>query len=107
MPSGTFFLPYFADNYILMDSLTQIVLGAAVGEAVLGKKVGNKAALWGGIIATIPDLDVIPGNLIVESSIDQLLFHRGFSHSILFSVLFAFPFAWLIKKYPEFLHRCF
>ena len=25
-----------------MDSLTQIVLGAAVGEAVLGKKVGNK-----------------------------------------------------------------
>ena len=26
-----------------MDSLTQIVLGAAVGEAVLGKKVGNTA----------------------------------------------------------------
>jgi inner membrane protein len=32
-----------------MDSLTQITLGAAIGEAVLGNKVGNKAALWGGI----------------------------------------------------------
>ncbi|MFT6210598.1 MAG: inner membrane protein, partial [Bacteroidia bacterium] len=32
-----------------MDSLTQIVLGAAVAEAALGKKIGNKALLWGGI----------------------------------------------------------
>ena len=42
-----------------MDSLTQIVLGAAVGEAVLGKKVGNKAMMWGAIAGTIPDLDVL------------------------------------------------
>ena len=41
-----------------MDSLTQIVLGAAVGEAVLGKKVGNRAMLWGAVAGTIPDLDV-------------------------------------------------
>ncbi|MFT7226779.1 MAG: hypothetical protein ACI92C_002322, partial [Neolewinella sp.] len=26
-----------------MDSLTQIVLGAAVGEAILGRKAGNRA----------------------------------------------------------------
>ncbi|QTD39412.1 hypothetical protein JL193_01140 [Polaribacter batillariae] len=30
-----------------MDSFTQIVLGAAVGEAVLGRKIGNKAMLYG------------------------------------------------------------
>jgi len=42
-----------------MDSLTQAALGAAVGEAVLGKKIGNKAAVVGAIIATIPDLDVL------------------------------------------------
>ena len=41
-----------------MDSLTQIVLGAAVGEAVLGKKIGSRAMLWGAIAGTIPDLDV-------------------------------------------------
>ena len=38
-----------------MDSVTQIVLGAAVGELVLGRKVGNKAILWGAIAGTIPD----------------------------------------------------
>ena len=38
-----------------MDSLTQIVLGAAVGEAVLGKKIGTRAMLWGAIAGTIPD----------------------------------------------------
>lgn len=42
-----------------MDSLTQATLGAAVGEAVLGKKTGNKAAVIGAIIGTIPDLDVL------------------------------------------------
>ena len=30
-----------------MDSVTQIVLGAAVGEATLGKTMGNKGALGG------------------------------------------------------------
>lgn len=84
-----------------MDSLSQIVLGAAVGEAVLGRKAGNKAALWGAVIATIPDLDVIPGNLFMESTVDRLLFHRGFSHSIVFSLLFAWPIAWLIKIHPK------
>ncbi len=42
-----------------MDSFTQIVLGAAVGEAVLGRKVGNKAMLYGAIAGTIPDLDIL------------------------------------------------
>ena len=30
-----------------MDSLTQIVLGGAVGEVVLGKKIGRKAIRYG------------------------------------------------------------
>ena len=42
-----------------MDSVTQIVLGAAVGQAVLGSKVGNKALLYGAVAGTIPDLDVV------------------------------------------------
>ena len=41
-----------------MDSLTQAALGGAVGYAVLGNKVGRKAALWGAILGTLPDLDV-------------------------------------------------
>ena len=79
-----------------MDSLTQIVLGASVGEAVLGKKVGNKAILWGAIAGTIPDLDVILRSFTDEISATQM--HRGFSHSIVFAVLIAPLLAWIAKK---------
>jgi len=68
-----------------MDSLTQAVLGAAVGEAVLGKKVGNKAALWGAVAGTLPDLDVLL-NLLLDD-VGALVFHRSFTHSFLFVVL--------------------
>lgn len=81
-----------------MDSLTQIVLGAACGEAVLGKKIGNKALLFGAIGGTIPDLDVFIGNILYGHKIDAMLFHRGFMHSILFSVIGAFVFGWLVYK---------
>lgn len=70
-----------------MDSLTQLVLGAACGEIVLGRKIGNKALLFGAIGGTIPDLDVILGKVFYANSIDQLAFHRGVMHSILFAVL--------------------
>lgn len=79
-----------------MDSLTQIVLGAAVGEAVLGKKVGNKAMLYGAIAGTIPDLDVLSNHFV--DTVTALEIHRGFTHSIVFSVLFAPVFGWLISK---------
>lgn len=79
-----------------MDSLTQIVLGAAVGEAVLGRKVGNKAMLYGAIAGTIPDLDVMARFFV--DTVTATEWHRGFSHSIFFSVLFAPVFGWLIWK---------
>mgnify|MGYP001812909750 CR=1 FL=1 len=80
-----------------MDSLTQIVLGAAVGEAVLGKKVGNKALLYGAIAGTIPDLDVFASYL--TDTVSALAIHRGFTHSIAFSLLFAPIFGWLVSRY--------
>ncbi len=80
-----------------MDSLTQIVLGAAVGEASLGKKVGNKALLWGAIAGTIPDLDVFT-KLFTDNIVTANEIHRGFSHSILFCLLTAPIFGWLLSK---------
>ncbi len=79
-----------------MDSLTQVVLGAAVGEAVLGKKVGNRAMLWGAIAGTIPDLDVVARFL--TDTITATEMHRGFSHSIIFSVLMAPLLGWLVHQ---------
>lgn len=78
-----------------MDSLTQIVLGAAVGNAVLGKKIGNKALLYGAIAGTIPDLDVIFGKF--TDTITAIEWHRGFSHSILFCILMSPIFGWLVN----------
>ncbi len=71
-----------------MDSLTQLTLGAAVGEATLGRKIGNKAALWGAGFGTLPDLDVIINPFVAE--ITSLAFHRGLSHSV-FVVILAAP----------------
>jgi len=82
-----------------MDSLTQIVLGAAVGEAVLGKKIGNRAMLYGAIAGTIPDLDVIASYF--THTVSALEIHRGFTHSIFFSVVFAPLFAWIVTKYDK------
>jgi len=76
-----------------MDSLTQIILGAAVGEAAVGKRFGNKALLWGAIGGTIPDLDVFLQSFF--HPVDAMLVHRGFSHSLLFALLFSPVFAWL------------
>lgn len=83
-----------------MDSLTQIVLGAAVGEAVLGKKVGNKAMLYGAIAGTIPDLDILAS--YVTDTVTALEIHRGFTHSIFFSVFFAPIFGWLVSRYESY-----
>ena len=79
-----------------MDSITQIVLGAACGEAVLGKKIGNRAILFGAIGGTIPDMDVFVGKLFFKNQIDAMAFHRGFMHSFLFAILAAVGFGMLV-----------
>lgn len=81
-----------------MDSLTQIVLGAACGEIALGKKIGNKALLFGAIGGTIPDVDVFIGKLLYSNEIQAMAFHRGFMHSLLFALLGAFLFGWFTFK---------
>ncbi|MCB0640064.1 MAG: metal-dependent hydrolase, partial [Phaeodactylibacter sp.] len=80
-----------------MDSLTQIVLGAAVGEAALGKKVGNRAMLWGAVGGTIPDLDVF-ANFFTDE-ITALAFHRSISHSLFFAFTVPLALGWLIHRF--------
>jgi inner membrane protein len=82
-----------------MDSLTQITLGAAVGEAVLGRKVGNRAMLWGAIGGTIPDLDVL-SNLVTDD-ISALAFHRAITHSFAFAFLAPAALGWLVHRIYE------
>ena len=83
-----------------MDSITQAALGGAVGEAVLGKKLGNRAILWGLLFGTLPDLDIIFSPFLDTAR--ELEFHRGGSHSLLVmvvvSLLLAKPLARLWKR---------
>lgn len=65
-----------------MDSITQAALGAAVGEAVLGRRVGAKAAAWGAALGTLPDLDVLVNPFVSE--VAALYIHRGLTHGLLF-----------------------
>ena len=73
-----------------MDSLTQLTLVAACGEAVLGKQVGRKALVWGAVLGTLPDLDVF---IPLGGPVNDFVYHRSFSHSLL---LLAFFSAWPI-----------
>jgi len=82
-----------------MDSLTQIVLGAAIGELVLGKKVGNRAVLWGAVAGTVPDLDVYAGYIFDDLTKNEM--HRAFSHSLVFSLIAAPLFAWSVINIPR------
>ncbi len=79
-----------------MDSLTQVILGAAVGEAVLGKKVGNRAMLWGAFGGFLPDLDITSS--LVMDEISALAVHRGISHSFFFAILFPIVLGWLVHR---------
>lgn len=83
-----------------MDSVTQITLGAAVGVAVMGKRVPIwQSALWGGVAGTTPDLDIFVdfGDPIVD-----MVRHRAETHAIFYLTLatpvFAAAAAWLGKR---------
>jgi len=78
-----------------MDSLTQLTFGAACGEAVLGRKVGRKALVWGAILGTLPDLDVF---IPLGGPVNDFVYHRGFSHSLILLALLSPIMACLITK---------
>lgn len=84
-----------------MDSVTHIVLGACIGEAIGGKKLGKKAMLWGAAANSLPDIDVLASGWLDMAP--NLLAHRGFTHSFLFLVLMtpllAIGFNRIYKKY--------
>jgi inner membrane protein len=62
-----------------MDSITQMALGAAVGTAALGRKAGPRAALWGAVCGTLPDLDVL---VPYGDPVRTYTFHRAESHAL-------------------------
>lgn len=79
-----------------MDTVTQITLGAAVGEVILGKKTGNKAPLWGALLGVVPDMDVLFTPFLTD--VQEIIVHRGISHSLLFCIAAPPVFGWALSK---------
>lgn len=70
-----------------MDSVSQLALGAAVGIAVMGRRTAVwKAALWGGVCGTLPDLDAFVDH---GDPVSNMTLHRGASHALLYLSLAA------------------
>lgn len=78
-----------------MDSITHIVLGACIGDAVLSKKIGKKGLLIGAIAQSFPDSDVL-GTLWLSLP-KNLYFHRGITHSFFFGFFMAFVLAFITR----------
>jgi inner membrane protein len=79
-----------------LDTLTHIVLGACIGEATAGKALGKKALFLGAFAQSAPDFDFI-AHFWLEKSND-ILSHRGITHSLLFVTLVTILLAEVSKR---------
>jgi inner membrane protein len=79
-----------------MDSLSHIVIGAAIGETLLGKKIGRWAMLLGAIAKSMPDFDLFYTGLSDPRA--YMCEHRAHTHSLFIEALYAIPIAWILVK---------
>lgn len=81
-----------------MDSITQAVLGASIQGALLGRWQGRKALLYGAMLGTLPDLDVV---IDYGDAVADMTYHRGFSHSLFVLTGVALLLSWLTRRLPH------
>ena len=79
-----------------MDSLTHIVLGAAIGEIVAGRRLGKKALLIGAIANSLPDIDFMAAFWLPTAR--DVWAHRGITHSFLFVLVMTPLLSWLAAR---------
>lgn len=63
-----------------MDSLSQAALGAAVAVAITRGRNPRRAIVYGAVLATLPDLDVLQS---YENDLQAMINHRSWSHAFL------------------------
>lgn len=80
-----------------MDSVTHIALGAAIGEVLIGRKIGKRAMVIGAGAQSLPDIDFVAALWLPPS--ENLIAHRGFTHSFLFAVIISLLLALLADRW--------
>jgi inner membrane protein len=79
-----------------MDSLSQLALGSSIAVAVMGRRTAVwKAALWGGVAGTLPDLDAL---VDFGDAVSNMVQHRAQSHGLFYLTLLAPALAWLVSR---------
>ncbi len=86
-----------------MDSLSQAALGAAVAVAVMQRRTAVwKAAAFGAVAGTLPDLDVLISH---GDPILDMVLHRAETHALFWLTLFSLPLGWamaaLARERPQ------
>jgi inner membrane protein len=83
-----------------MDPVTHLLVGALVGQAVAGRKLGfAQAAYWGAIAAELPDIDVLISFAAADDSLDLLVRHRGVTHSLWFPPVVGLLSGLLVSRF--------
>ena len=77
-----------------MDPFSQAGLGAITAQVVGHRQLGFKAALLGAGAGALPDIDVLFS--ITGDFVDQLITHRGITHSLFFAPVIGPLLGWLI-----------
>jgi inner membrane protein len=80
-----------------MDTLTHGLLGAAASQALFAKKLPRSAGLIGLVAGMAPDLDLFLSS--ASDPVASILYHRQFTHSLIFiplgALLVSLLFIWL------------
>jgi len=79
-----------------MDSITHIALGAIIGDAIAGRKIGKMAIVLGAVAQSLPDIDFLASSWM--DTAHDVMAHRGITHSLLFVVVVALLFAWIGRR---------
>jgi inner membrane protein len=80
-----------------MDSLSQIVLGAACAAVVAPASERRKALALGALLGTLPDLDVLP-LLAVSDPVKFVTWHRTLTHSLFVLPLLGWLLWWIARR---------
>lgn len=87
-----------------MDTPTQALLGAVIGQAGFEKHLGRRAVWWGAAAGLLPDADVIL--VLPYGRMGEFLYHRGVTHSLWFGpvagpMLALFLWRWYRQRRGE------
>jgi inner membrane protein len=82
-----------------MDTITHLALGSVTGELTGRRKLGKSALVAGAVANVFPDIDIVAALWLDPA--DNVLFHRGITHSIFTSLVFAIALSWLIARYRK------